>query len=401
MGRKPVAWPTGVEPVGSSLRIRFMWNGRRRCETLALPQTPQGVQAAAGIRAQVVQLAKLGMLTDAKYAELFPSSSYIAHAKTPTFGEYAQDWLDSREVVAGTRRNYLWALNQYWMPELATKYLDEITSPMLRKIIVSTSFPSAGAKRNAIVRLNAVLNTAMLDGLIARNPVSSIEKPKTGKKEIDPFTADEAERISAHLYATSNERNRVYAAYFEFAFYTGMRPAEIMALRWSEVDTAKRTARVCRVVAERTVHERVKNKRPRTVLLNPRALHALEVAAEIRAARRQQKLAFPESPYVFPPVKTHEFIQESSVTSKHFKQALRELGVRDRPQYNCRHTYATVCLMAGMNPAFIASQLGHSVQMLLSTYARWLDSSSDWSELAKLENSEIGTELVRPSTPTP
>lgn len=104
---------------------------------------------------------------------------------------------------------------------------------------------------------------------------------------------------------------------------------------------------------------------------------------------------------MFPPVKTHEFIQESSVTSKHFKQALRELGIRDRPQYNCRHTYATVCLMAGMNPAFIASQLGHSVQMLLSTYARWLDSSSDWSELAKLENSEIGTELVRPSTLTP
>ena len=34
-----------------------------------------------------------------------------------------------------------------------------------------------------------------------------------------------------------------------------------------------------------------------------------------------------------------------------------------------------------MTPAFISQQLGHGVQMLLSTYARWISSSSDWSEL--------------------
>lgn len=37
--------------------------------------------------------------------------------------------------------------------------------------------------------------------------------------------------------------------------------------------------------------------------------------------------------------------------------------------------------MSGLNPAFIAQQLGHSVQMLLSTYARWINSSNDWQEL--------------------
>lgn len=64
---------------------------------------------------------------------------------------------------------------------------------------------------------------------------------------------------------------------------------------------------------------------------------------------------------------------------------LRRLGIRYRPPYNCRHTYATICLMSGLNPAFIAQQLGHSVQMLLSTYARWINSSSDWQELEKLQ----------------
>jgi len=81
-----------------------------------------------------------------------------------------------------------------------------------------------------------------------------------------------------------------------------------------------------------------------------------------------------------------------------FQAALTELGIRARRQYNCRHTYATMCLMAGMNPAFIATQLGHSVQMLLSTYARRINSSTDWGELGKLENSLIGTKLVQAET---
>lgn len=51
---------------------------------------------------------------------------------------------------------------------------------------------------------------------------------------------------------------------------------------------------------------------------------------------------------------------------------LKRLGIRWRRQYNTRHTYATVALMAGVPPAYIAAQLGYSVKMLLDRYARWL-----------------------------
>ena len=61
------------------------------------------------------------------------------------------------------------------------------------------------------------------------------------------------------------------------------------------------------------------------------------------------------------------------------------LTLSHQPPYNCLHTYATICSMSNMNPAFIAQQLGHSVQMLLTAYARWLNSSSDWAELEKLQ----------------
>lgn len=399
MARKPAGMPTGVEIVGGSIRIRFMRAGKRCCETLAYPPTEEGVTAAAGIRAHVIQLAKLGMLTDEKYVELFPRTSYQQENLSPQFGVYAQTWLNSRDIVHGTRKNYLWALNLYWMPHLATVPLDQITSMKLRKIITDMEWKSPTTKRSAIQRLGAILRSAVMDELIPRNPVDSIELPRKPKKVVDPFTREEADQIISWLYDNLKWQSQVYACYFEFAFYTGMRPSEIMALRWDEVDIANQSAHVCRVVASGTVHERTKTGRGRIVLLNRRALHALEQAREIAASRAKRNLAFPESRYVFPPAKIAEHITESSTTDRYFKTALRKLGIRDRPQYNARHTYATMCLMSGMNPAFISTQLGHSVQMLLSTYARWINSATDWHELDKLdpapEKAPIGTKLVQ------
>lgn len=339
-----------------------------------------------------MQLAKLGMLSPEKYVELFPSSIYAPANLAPLFGEYTQAWLNSREIVAGTRQNYRSVLNMYWMPHLATVPIDQITPTLLRKIIADTQWSSQGVKRSAMQRLRTVLNAATAEGLLPKNPVGNLDLPKVARVEIDPFTMAEAEQIIAHLYATLWEFSRAYACYFEFAFFTGMRPSEIMALRWDEVDIQKRVAYVCRVVAQGKIEERTKTNKPRFVLLNDRALHALSEARKVADARRKRKMAFPDSPYVFPPSKGFEFIQQSSVTDKHFKLALRELGLRDRPQYNCRHTYASMCLMAGMNPAFIARQLGHSVQILFTRYARWMDSDSDWKEIEKLQ---IGTSLVR------
>jgi integrase len=41
------------------------------------------------------------------------------------------------------------------------------------------------------------------------------------------------------------------------------------------------------------------------------------------------------------------------------------LGIRQRPAYNTRHTFATVALMAGVNPAYSARQLGHAITAIL------------------------------------
>ena len=86
------------------------------------------------------------------------------------------------------------------------------------------------------------------------------------------------------------------------------------------------------------------------------------------------------------------------MTGKHLQQAPGYLNIRIRRQYNRRHTYATMCPMAGMNLGFIANQLGDSVRMLLTLYTRRISPSEDWSKLGKLENSLNGTKLVQTET---
>lgn len=187
MAGKPMDFPPGIDVHHGSLRFRFMWEGSRRSETLPYPATPKGLKAASQLRDQVAALIKLDLLDHDKYAELFPSSAAVVGG-VPTFGEYAQIWLDSREIVQGTRNGYKSALNLYWVPYLALVRIDLITSTRLRQILSSVEWASPSVKRNALVKLSTILSSAVADGLISRNPASSLQLPKRTKKEIDPFT---------------------------------------------------------------------------------------------------------------------------------------------------------------------------------------------------------------------
>ena len=390
MARKPMDMPTGVEVFRSSIRIRFIWNGRRCNETLPYPVTQKGIAAASILRDQVVRLAKMGLLDDAKYVELFPSSAVPVNGAM-CFGEFTQLWLDSRDITDGTRLNYKSVLNRYWMPHLALIRVDLITTTLLRRIVAGTKWVSTGVKRNSLFKISTILKAAVADGIIERNPADPLEKPKRSRKEIDPFTQDEANRIIERLYQNEHWPSSIYAAFYEFVFFTGLRLSEALALRWDAVDMTQRIAHVRRTVALGVIEERTKTGGDRFVLLNARAMHALEFAQAYAERRKSGVGKVTETPYIFPPSKNNEYVKQTSDLHHQWRPVLKALGVRYRPPYNCRHTYATICLMSGMNPAFISQQLGHSVQMLLSTYARWINSSSDWSELEKLK---IGIELV-------
>lgn len=76
--------------------------------------------------------------------------------------------------------------------------------------------------------------------------------------------------------------------------------------RPSEVTTklgAIHIAHVCRTVALGVIEERTKNRGDRFVLLNARAMHALEFARADAERRKMGVGKVTETPYVFPPSK--------------------------------------------------------------------------------------------------
>ena len=100
-----------------------------------------------------------------------------------------------------------------------------------------------------------------------------IENMPVVRKLPDPLTATERDRVLTDMARHSDAR---VVAYFNFMFYSGMRPEEAIALRWSDIDFSSGTARVRRVRTFRGAErERSKTHSQRDVDLVPRALDSI------------------------------------------------------------------------------------------------------------------------------
>lgn len=69
---------------------------------------------------------------------------------------------------------------------------------------------------------------------------------------------------------------------------------------------------------------------------------------------------------------------------------LKLAGIRHRAPKECRDTSVTLALMAGANPMWVAAQHGHSVQVMMRDYAKWLPSADKGVNLAAVNGSISG-----------
>src|SRR4029450_1831701 len=54
-------------------------------------------------------------------------------------------------------------------------------------------------------------------------------------------------------------------------------------------------------------------------------------------------------------------------------KALKKAGLRHRPSYQLRHTFASLCIQQGIPPGWVAQTLGHSsLGMSFSRYAGYI-----------------------------
>lgn len=370
MGRKG----SGFSVYGSGIRIRLSVNGIQINETLRIngkvaPPTNANQKYAARIVDEIRRKLAEGTYRHSDY--FAPDGTTGRTAKT--VGDALDTWLATQiGCTDSTLRGYRTAIESFWKPTLGTKPLVALKKSDILTALASRPKWSGKTRNNKMGVLAPALQLAVDDGLLDVNPAASIEPFSHQKPPVDPFTADERDLIIGHFAKRGPE---VVWNYIDFMFWTGLRTSEGLGLHWPQVGLATKTVLVRKGLVEGKHTDRTKTGVTREVDLNPVALAALE---------RQAKWSRMRGTVVFTHPMTGEGWEREQQIWDIWVPALKRLGVRYRRPYNMRHTYATVMIMAGLKPSYVADQLGHSVQVLFERYAKWLRGEDNAREQAKL-----------------
>lgn len=152
--------------------------------------------------------------------------------------------------------------------------LGQVTPSKLRDWIGALGVTPKRA-RNLLTPLRSVFEDALNDELIDYNPFDRIalgnllrQTTKASDYEVDPFAS--AERTTLLEHARVDERPML-----QFWLNTGLRPGELMALRWGKIDWVGRKARIDRNLVAKTEKGPKTAAGIRDVELNDEAIAAL------------------------------------------------------------------------------------------------------------------------------
>lgn len=379
MGRKG----SGVEVREKSIRIHFVFEGPQK-ETLRnaggkpLLPTPANERAAHRLADAVKRALDSGTFT---WDEYFPHSAKCKSKIPDTLGYVGQLWLQSKgQLTDNTLYQYEQALELWWEILGKQTFMKDLTYQVLAAKIGAYNWSSPKRQSNAMIPLRGVMDFHYIGPNSAHNPMQYLKNPKITKKLPDPLTAEERDKILADIRKNYDER--VYA-YFLWMFFTGMRPEEAIALKWSDIDENSASCRIQRVrTFKGSEREGTKTHAERDVDLVDEAMYALQIMKKYTFMKRTQQ---GEPVDVFEnPVTKKPWHDDRSQRDHYFKPALRRAGVRYRRAYVTRHTFATIALMSEIKTAYIAQQLGHSVRVLLETYARWVPKADGGTEKERM-----------------
>lgn len=368
---------SGVEAREKSIRISFAYEGKPRKETLKtdgqpMPPTPKNLVYANKLAAEIREKIRHGTFA---YADYFPASPHATTGVGVTLGQQLDDWYElTTDKESSTRKGYRIA-KDWWKKHLGTKPLKALKhSDILRALSTEPTW-SGKTRNNKTSVLRLVLALAQRDELISSNPIDGLESAPHQRPLPDPFSMEEVEAILAGL---ADKYGAQIANYFGVKFFTGMRTSESLAMRWESVDWRLNHVLVSDAIVLGELKDNTKTNVARLVQLNSRAMECLK-------AQKAHSFLMPDG-WVFPDPKTRErWVDDWTPREMYWRPTLKRLGIRYRSPYQTRHTYATMLLMAGVAPAYGAKQLGHSVEMFLRTYAKWMDGGQNTVEMGKLE----------------
>jgi integrase len=375
-----------VEVRTNSMRIAFVYKGELRRETVRLNGKVMAPTAAnQNYARRLSKTVHTEIANDTfDYRKHFPDSPHLPPEEKPgdkTFGALADLWLQSKGKLEDATKDQYGTAVRFWKRMFGEHTsLPALTHQVVEAKIGGYKWPSPKTHNNYMIALRGIFGFEYRGSRAAESPVSEIENMPVIQRLPDPLTRDERDMILGDMRQRYHEF--VYA-YYLFAFYSGMRPEEMIALRWSDIDFNAGTAKVQRVrTFKGSERDGSKTHAEREVDLVGGALEALKIMAPHTRMLVVEREGDEDtaSDIFLNPVTRRPWHDERSQRDHYWKPCLKRLGIRARRSYTTRHTYCTVALMGGVKPVYIAQQAGHSLKMLLEVYARWIPGADGGAE---------------------
>jgi integrase len=224
--------------------------------------------------------------------------------------------------------------------------------------------------------VHAVLHRALRDavkwGYLQSNAASFAEPPRTSAqhKELAVWSEEQL-----HAFLGSVQDDRLYPLW-RFCAMTGCRRGEALGLIWPDLDVEAGAVTIRRALVP--VNGELRETEPKTRRGRRRIALDAETVAVLRALAASQLAEqqaagdeWADSGRVFTKANGEQLHPER--ISALFRRLVQAAALPPIPLHGLRHTYASIALAKGVNPAIVSRRLGHStVAFTLDVYSHVL-----------------------------
>ncbi len=322
-----------------------------------------------------------------------------------TVADWFNIWMQEYKlntVKFGTFQAYVRTFNLYIKEEIGSRKLSEVRPEHIQHIyndLIKKKYSNSTIKLVAAI-LGGMFKQAYKNQMIQRNPVelSTLPKDKTIKKEIRVMSREEQEIFLKYA------RDSSYFNVYEVGLGTGMRPGEVRALEWQDIDFKKKEIHITGTLKFHTGEGYVKDtpKTKSSIRTIPMLDRVYDILKDQRKRQAELRLSLGELWTPEMGLEDLVFISPSHrkgygrpVTNtalnddlKKITKEINEAGIAFEAitPHTLRHTFATRGLEAGIPPKVMQVLLGHSsIQETMDTYSHVLPDMKA-EEIQKIAN---------------
>ncbi len=274
-----------------------------------------------------------------------------------TVGDLLTYWLEhyvAANVTAVTRENYGWTLRHLVESPLAAVPAQDLKPEQVQRWYTQKRKDGCGTRtlQQCHMRLSQAFKFGVKQGLVGRNPLDAVTAPRSERKAMTTWTADQVRRF---LQVSSGSG---YGPVYATLLYTGMRRGEALGLRWCDVDLDTATITVTQTLGlvdgKRVINPTAKTKAGnRAITLNT------GLVALLREHKGNRPVPMLDgSDYVFC-TQVGTAIYPGNLM-RDFEHWVTLSGLPRLTLHGLRHTSATTLVNMGVPLTVVAERLGHA-----------------------------------------